>query len=162
MPQIRTTILTLLTFLSLFGWITSPAYHFHITPNTAMVGRPMLVTYDGQKPLSELARDYGVGLDNLKNANGLTQHTWPKRGTSLVVPSQYILPPLQHRGIVINLPEKRLYFYPNQNEVYVFPVAIGALGKDSPIQTFKIRDKRKDPVWTLPKQAKEELIKYGK
>ena len=127
-----------------------------------MVGRPTLVTYDGHKSLSELARDYGVGLDSLRNANGLTQQTRPRRGTSLVVPSQYILPPLQHHGIVINLPEKRLYFYPNQNEVYVFPVAIGALGKDSPIQTFQIRDKRKNPVWTLPKQAKEELIKHGK
>ncbi len=50
----------------------------------------------------------------------------PQVGTKIVIPSQIILPDAPYKGIVINLPELRLYYFTN-NTVYVFPIGIGRI-----------------------------------
>ena len=57
----------------------------------------------------------------------------PGAGTEVILPTRFILPPGPREGIVINLAEYRLYYYPKgRNVVYTFPLGIGREGWGSP------------------------------
>ena len=60
----------------------------------------------------------------------------PELDSELVIPSAMLLPYIKHDGIVINLSELRLYYFPPaENKVYVFPVGIGREGLATPKAT---------------------------
>ena len=65
-------------------------------------------------------------------------------------------------GIVINLAEYRLYYYPKgQNVVYTFPLGIGREGWGSPIAHTSIIAKTPNPTWTPPASIKAEHAANG-
>ncbi len=69
-------------------------------------------------------------------------------------------------GIVVNLPEHRLYYYPKPKrgrpqEVMTFPVSIGKMGRRTPLGVTYIRDKRKNPIWYPTKSILAEHVKEG-
>lgn len=50
-----------------------------------------------------------------------------------MVPQQLILPPTVREGIVVNVAEMRLYYYPpGSNTVEVLPIGIGQAGRETP------------------------------
>jgi len=75
-----------------------------------------------------------------------------------------LLPFGKREGIVINLAELRLYYYPEgENLVYVFPVGIGRQGLATPQVTSTIGDKRKDPIWRPTKDMRERyFVEHGR
>ena len=84
----------------------------------------------------------------------------PQVGSKLILPSQMLLPYAERKGIVINLAELRLYYYPpNENLVYVFPIGIGKQGLSTPKVVSYIGEKRKDPIWYPPKEMRERYLK---
>ncbi len=95
-----------------------------------------------------LARRYGVGLLALMLANSNVDPFLPAPSVKLVIPTQMLLPKVARKGIVINLAELRLYYYPPEGTwVYVFPIGVGRLGKETPEMTTVVARKHKDPVW---------------
>ena len=73
----------------------------------------------------------------------------PGAGTEIILPTRYILPPGPREGIVINLAEYRMYYYPKgQNVVHTFPLGIGREGWGSPIANTKITAKTPNPTDT--------------
>lgn len=57
----------------------------------------------------------------------------PKHGSQLTIPQQLILPATVRKGIVVNVAEMRLYYYPpDSNTVEVFPIGIGRAGRETP------------------------------
>lgn len=112
--------------------------------------------------LADVGRREDMGLLELIEANPKV-HPWrPKAGTSVTIPAQFILPPGARQGLVINLPELRLYFYhPNENTVTTFPIAIGKQGWATPTANSKVIDKQENPSWTVPDSILEEKIASG-
>ena len=75
-----------------------------------------------------IAEKYDVGFLALMAANPGIDPFLPTVGHQLVIPSQMLLPFGKREGIVINLPELRLYYFPeNSDKVHVFPVGILSL-----------------------------------
>ena len=109
-----------------------------------------------------IAQHYNIGLLSLMESNPQIDPFLPALGSKLIIPNQMLLPDVPHVGIVINLPEFRLYYFPeNSTEVYVFPVGIGRLGRETPEMQSFIKAKIKDPVWTPnAKTRREYLTKY--
>lgn len=96
----------------------------------------------------KIAEQYNVGFLALMAANPNVDPFLPELNTELVIPRAMLLPYIKHEGIVINLPELRLYYFPpEKNKVHVFPVGIGREGLATPKATSYISSKRKDPVW---------------
>ncbi|REL32035.1 L,D-transpeptidase family protein [Thalassotalea euphylliae] len=78
---------------------------------------------------------------------------------SIHIPTQLLLPFVERRGIVINLPELRLYYFqPELNRVHVFPVGIGRKGLATPNLTSYIGEKRKDPIWRPTQEMKARYL----
>lgn len=87
----------------------------------------------------------------------------PKSGTTLVVPQQIILPATVRQGIVVNVAEMRLYYYPNgSNTVEVFPIGIGQAGRETPRNwVTRVERKQEAPSWTPTANTRREYASRG-
>ncbi len=95
------------------------------------MGQSLTVTVPDHntQPLETFAAQYGQGLSNMLEANPGAD-VLPKHGSQLTIPQQLILPATVRKGIVVNVAEMRLYYYPpDSNTVEVFPIGIGGLGE---------------------------------
>jgi len=106
-----------------------------------------------------LARKYNLGFTELISANPYVDPWLPGEGTDLILPTMHILPESTHTGLVINLPEMRMYIYQGQKDgtPISFPVGIGREGLNTPIGTTTIVRKVDGPVWRpTPRMRKED------
>ncbi len=105
----------------------------------------------------ELARRFNLGFVEMRAANPGIDPWLPGEGTEIILPAWHLLPDSPRKGIVINLPEMRLYFYPeNGGEPKSFPIGIGREGLGTPIGTTSIVSKTEAPVWRPTKRMREE------
>lgn len=109
------------------------------------------VVQDDGGSLEAIAKQYNVGFLALLQANPGVDPYVPRAGSVLTIPLQTLLPDAPRKGIVINLAELRLYYYPpGKNTVTVYPIGIGQLGGDTltPTMVTTVSDKRANPTWT--------------
>lgn len=109
--------------------------------------------------LIELARKYGLGYNEIADSNVNLDPFIPEIGATVRIPTFWILPNIpREQGIVINLSELRLYFYPYHDAkfVFTFPIGIGDEGTETPLGVFSIIEKRVNPTWYVPKSIQEE------
>lgn len=80
-------------------------------------------------------------------ANDTIAPVQPKPGTQVLIPSQMLLPDVPREGIVVNLAELRLYYFPpGENQVQVYPLGIGQLGLETPEMTTRVGQKIPNPT----------------
>ncbi|SFM44319.1 L,D-transpeptidase family protein [Thermodesulforhabdus norvegica] len=117
------------------------------------------VTKKGET-LLDIARAYGLGFNELQLIYPSMDPWIPPIGKKLMVPTMWILPPLRNDGIVLNIPELRLYFFSSRDgTVQTYPVGIGDEGWETPVGTYRIGEKRVKPTWYIPPSLRE---KYGR
>ena len=130
-----------------------------------LVGSPLTITIPQQntQPLEAFAAQYGQGLSNMLEANPGVDVYLPKSGSTLVVPQQLILPATVRQGIVINVAEMRLYYYPPEGTtVDVLPIGIGQAGRETPRNwVTAVERKQEAPPWTPPANTRREYASRG-
>ncbi|AHF77099.1 ErfK/YbiS/YcfS/YnhG family protein [Sodalis praecaptivus] len=110
--------------------------------------------------LEAIADKYKIGLLAMLEANPGTDPWLPRPGTVLTIPSQMLLPDTPRKGIVINLAELRLYYYPKgENTVIVYPIGIGQLGRNTPVMVTSISQKIPNPTWTPTANIRKIYLK---
>ncbi len=127
--------------------------------NGAFVGKRQACRAGNDDSLLEIARRYDVGVDASAAANPGVDPYVPGPGRVIAVPSQWILPDAPEReGIVVNIAEMRLYLFgrPGSRTVATFPIGIGDEGRETPVGTFSIVGKIKDPAWHVPDSIRRE------
>ncbi|MGE3921011.1 MAG: L,D-transpeptidase family protein [Gammaproteobacteria bacterium] len=155
-------IKTIFSILLIFITRTTFALTFDLpTQENGVVGQVQKTTIEkGQDP-HEIARQFDVGYDALLAANPRVNFAKVRKSTELLIPTQFILPSVRD-GIVINLAEKSLYYFPaNESKVYVFPIGIGQLGWSTPIGTTSVFQKVRNPIWTVPNSVYKKLADQG-
>jgi Uncharacterized protein conserved in bacteria len=130
-----------------------------------LVGSPLkiIVPLDSNFPLEAFAARYEQGLSNMLEANPGVDVYLPERGSTLVIPQQLILPDTVRQGIVINVAEMRLYYYPpDTNTVEVLPIGIGQAGRETPRNwVTAVERKQEAPTWTPTANTRREYAKRG-
>lgn len=122
----------------------------------AVLGREQTYRVQPKDTLLDVARNAGLGFAELQSANRGVDEWVPPKGLDLTVPTQWIVPRSSYRGLVINIPEMRLYYFPPSakpgQEVVVrtYAIGIGTEETPSPGGTFHITAKDKDPTWYVP------------
>ena len=109
--------------------------------------------------LIELAQAYDLGYNEIVAANPGDDPVVPESGTSILVPTRWLIPDIPRRqGIVINIPEMRLFYFPpgRPKRVVTYPVGIGDEGWDTPTGTYKIIEKQENPAWYVPVSIRKE------
>ncbi|RAU46761.1 L,D-transpeptidase [Pseudocitrobacter sp. RIT415] len=131
-----------------------------------LVGSPLkiIVPLDSNFPLEAFAARYGQGLSNMLEANPGVDVYLPARGSTLTIPQQLILPDTPREGIVINVAEMRLYYYPpDGSSVEVLPIGIGQAGRETPRNwVTKVERKKEGPTWVPTANTRREYAKEGK
>ena len=112
--------------------------------------------------LLDIARAFDVGHDEILLSNPLLNRWVPKVGAEVMIPSLYVLPAGERKGIVLNLAELRLYFFPpGKQVVHTFPVSIGDYDWSTPQGTTRVVSKQVNPPWYPPKSIREEHAEDG-
>ncbi len=148
-------IIGILFYLSSLSLCFSTVYSLP-KQNSRVIGETIQYQVEQGDYFQLLAEYHDIGLLAMMSANPEVDPFLPKVASKLVIPKQMLLPYAERKGIVINLSELRLYYFPpNEKLVYVFPVGIGREGLSTPKVISYIGDKRKNPTWT-PTQAMRE------
>jgi L,D-transpeptidase ErfK/SrfK len=146
---------------SVLGSVAQATSYQLSRPDDQVVGEDQVVTTVYEDTLYDLARKYSLGSQELIRVNPDVDPWLPGAGKQIVIPGRHILPPGPHQGIVINLPEHRLYYYPPPRRgqpvtVVSYPVSIGKMDWRTPIGVTRIIQKRKNPVWYPPESVRKE------
>lgn len=111
---------------------------------------------------STIGRRYDIGYYALIEANPGLHPDALQPGAIVVIPSRFVLPDAPHKGIVINLAELRLYYYPtNTHTVVTYPIGIGREGWNTPVGTMHIIQKIVNPTWYVPESIRADRAKQG-
>lgn len=133
-----------------------------VSPEQQLVGSLHAVEAVYEDTFADLGETYGFGFLEMQAANPGVDAWLPGEGTSIRLPGQFILPDAPRSGIVINLPEYRLYHYPaDGGRVSTWPVGIGREGWSSPIGRTRVARKEANPSWYPPQSIREEHAAAG-
>jgi len=129
-------------------------------PDT-VIGDIQYATAQHEDTLLDIGRRFGVGYEEIIAANPGVDPWLPGEGTRVLIPSRYILPDVPREGIVVSLPEHRLYYFPKPRAgepaiVKTYPVSIGKMDWKTPIGLTRIANKREKPIWYPPESVRKE------
>jgi len=112
--------------------------------------------------LAEVAERYGVGYQELLDANPDIDPWLPGEGTVIRLPTAYVLPNAPRQGIVINVAEYRLYYYEaDAPRVITYPVGIGRTDFPTPLIETRVVGRIENPSWTPTESARKEHAEWG-
>jgi L,D-transpeptidase ErfK/SrfK len=143
------------------------ANHFVLeTEAQSIVGVPQIVYTTSNDTLSDLARAYGLGYDELIAANPGVDPWLPGENTPILLPTQFIIPDVPREGIVLNIASKRLFYFPAVPDgrpviVQTYPIGIGRVGWETPLGVTAVVAKAKDPHWYVPLSVRQEQAESG-
>lgn len=159
----RASLLTL-SILSALSTISSAwAVDYPLPPaNSRLIGQNQTYTVqEGDKNLQAIARRFDTAAMLILEANN-TIAPVPRAGTVVTIPSQMLLPDVPREGIVVNLAELRLYYFPpGEQQVQVYPIGIGLQGLETPEMTTRIGQKIPNPTWTPTAGIRKRSLERG-
>jgi L,D-transpeptidase ErfK/SrfK len=156
----------LIIYTTLF--FTSPvaAEVYSFDKDNAVIGINKTYSIKDDESLIEIARKFDIGYNEITNANPALDPFVPGAGTSVKMPTSWVLPDVaSHDGIVINLSEMRLYYFFTKlgsTLVRTFPIGIGSEGTDTPEGNFRVIEKIERPSWNVPESIREKNPKLPK
>lgn len=139
-------------------------------PDSQVIGGDQTITTVYEDTLYDLARKYSLGSEEVIRVNPGVDPWLPGAGKQVIIPGRHILPPGPHEGIIVNLPEHRLYYFPKpqrvrgklQHQIVIsYPVSIGKMDWHTPIGITHVIQKEKDPVWFPPESVRKEHAANG-
>jgi len=132
-----------------------------------VIGALATITTREEDTLVDIARRHGLGYHDIVRANRGVNVWVPGEGTEVVLPTRFVLPPGPRQGIVLNLPEYRLYYYPEPVDgepayVMTYPISIGRMDWDTPLGATRVVSKVRNPSWYTPQSVRDEHAADGR
>ncbi|HEX4881967.1 MAG TPA: L,D-transpeptidase family protein [Porticoccaceae bacterium] len=140
---------------------------FILTPQSGdVIGELRYITARHEDTLVDLARVLDLGYNEIRGANPSVDAWLPGDGTKITIPSVYLLPQGPREGIIVNLAEMRLYYYPKPGlgippSVVTHPVGVGRDDWPSPTGPSRIIQKIAHPAWYPPESIRREHAANG-
>ncbi|MEG6181220.1 L,D-transpeptidase family protein [Enterobacter sichuanensis] len=160
----RASLITLLLISSLGALHSARAMDYPLPPaGSRLIGQNQTYTIqEGDNKLQTIARRFNTAAQVLLETNNTIAPVNPAPGTVITIPSQMLLPDTPREGIVVNLAELRLYYFPpGENSVQVFPLGIGQLGLETPVTTTRVSQKIPNPTWTPTPGIRARSLEQG-
>lgn len=161
-----------LSLLLLFAQVNSASASaereniFDLSASGDVVGEVQVVVAKAEDTLLDIGRENKFGYDAVRAANPEVDAWVPGDGTQVTLPGQHVLPAAPRKGIVINVSEKRLYYYPpasrgKQPQVEVYAISVGRGDWTTPLEVTKVTGMVKDPAWFPPASIRAEHEEKG-
>ena len=134
-----------------------------------VIGTPQVVLTGETDTLSDLAREYGLGYDEIIAANPTVDPWLPGVGVPVLLPTEYVLPDVPREGLVLNIASRRVFYFPDTpvsgddagQVVLTFPIGIGRVGWETPLGQTRVISKAVDPTWYVPASVRREHAEMG-
>jgi L,D-transpeptidase ErfK/SrfK len=127
-----------------------------------VIGAVTTLTLRHEDTMAAIAEKYGIGYRELVDANPGIDPWLPGEGTRIQLPTAYVLPSAPREGLVINVAEYRLYYYPpGGKNVVTFPVGIGRVDFPTPLIQTEVLTRIENPSWTPTDAARREHAELG-
>jgi L,D-transpeptidase ErfK/SrfK len=132
-----------------------------------VIGAVSSIVTRADDTLFDLARRHGLGYEDIVRANPAVDPWLPGDGTTVVLPTSFVLPPGPRSGVVLNLAEYRMYYYPKpkagqQPVVMTYPMSIGRMDWNTPLGLTRIVSKVRNPAWYPPDSVRKEHEDEGR
>lgn len=127
------------------------------TPVTMVGSLDTYVVEEGDT-LLDIGRHFDLGYNEMTSANPGVDPWMPSPKEVLVIPTEFVLPDVRPIGVVVNIPEMRLYHFQGGTLV-TYPVGLGRDDWRTPEGSFKIRGKTENPTWIIPESIRAEHIR---
>jgi len=143
-------------------WATAETYRL-TNPDDGVVGTAFYMKSRQEDTLLDIGRQNQLGYQDMNQANPKVDMWVPGKGSDVLIPSFFVLPDAPRSGLVLNRPEMRLYYFPpdKPGEVQGYPISIGREGWSTPLGSFTVAAKVKDPSWTPPASIRAEHAAMG-
>lgn len=140
--------------------------YFEIASNDDVVGVVQIVTTSKEDTLTDIARRFNVGYEEILRANPKVDPWLPGADRPVVVPTQFVIPNAPRTGVVINTAAMRLFYFPPHKPgepqvVITHPIGIGKMGWATPQGVTKIVRRQADPTWRVPASVIKEHRENG-
>jgi L,D-transpeptidase ErfK/SrfK len=135
-------------------------------PGNDVIGAITIVKARADDTLIEIARRHGLGYEDIVRANPDVDTWLPGEGTDVVLPTRYVLPPGERRGLILNLAEYRMYYFPESRPdepavVMTYPMSIGRMDWETPLGRTSVISKVTNPTWYPPASVRAEHAADG-
>ncbi len=139
---------------------------FKIADTDQVIGEIQITRASKEDTLSDIARRFNLGYEELVRANPGVDPWVPGEGREIILPTQFVLPDAPREGLVVNLAALRVFYFPKRQPgelqtVITHPIGIGKVGWTTPEGVTKVVSKRKDPIWTPPASVRKEHAERG-
>jgi len=156
----------LITSLLFMSFLSDASVYVLPSKGNTLVGRIQVVQVGVEDTLLDIARRFDLGYNEITAANPGVDPWIPGQGRHIIVPTWYVLPQLPWKGVIVNIAEMRLYYFPETKKgetpkVITYPLSIGRQSKPTPLGTFKVIMKIKNPNWTMPEEVYVEALANG-
>jgi L,D-transpeptidase ErfK/SrfK len=147
--------------------VHAPSDRFLLPPQGMdIVGNVQVTAARQEDTLLDIARRYDLGYEEIIAANPGVDPWLPGKDTSVVLPTQFILPRQERAGLVLNLASMRLFYFPKPEpgqaaEVITHPIGIGREGWRTPQGKTRITQKIEKPAWRVPESVRREHVRLG-
>jgi L,D-transpeptidase ErfK/SrfK len=163
---------TALAFVALFAPLVAndarggAAEYLLPTNGDNVIGVVTTAVAEHEDTLLDIGRRHGVGYEEIIAANPGIDPWLPGAGTEVVIPGRFILPDAPREGIVVNLPEHRLYYFPPAQPgqlrvVRTYPISTAKMDWKTPLGVTKIVSKEERPNWYPPESVRLEHVAKG-
>jgi L,D-transpeptidase ErfK/SrfK len=131
-----------------------------------VIGELQVTKVAGEDTLPDIARRFNLGYEEISRANPGVDPWVPGEGREIVLPTQFVLPAGPREGLVINLAQLRVFYFPKVKEgepqtVITHPIGIGKVGWQTPEGSTKVTGKRTNPTWFPPASVRKEHREAG-
>lgn len=138
-------------------------HEFDLADDQYLIGQLAAVETKENDTLPDIARHFGLGYNDITAANtGIS--TWtPLPNSRVLLPLQFIVPDAPRKGIVLNVANMRMFYYPKKErgKVYTYPVGIGRDGWNTPMGVTSVAVKTPNPDWHVPASIQREHAAKG-
>lgn len=133
---------------------------YPVPSGSVLIGAPGQVTARHDDTLIDIAREAGLGYEEIRWANAGVDPWMPGEGTVVSLPTHYLLPHGPREGLLLNLPEMRLFHF-QDGVVRTYPAGIGRMDWRTPLGTTRVVEKRAQPAWYPPESIIREHAERG-
>lgn len=138
------------------------SHRFALNEHDDLVGQFLVIRTEDGDTLPDIARHFGLGYQEIADANPHMDIWLPEPDRELLLPLRFILPEAPRKGIVLNLANMRLFYYPEKTrQVISYPIGIGRESWSTPTGRGHIIGKSENPPWYVPASIRREHARKG-
>jgi L,D-transpeptidase ErfK/SrfK len=126
-----------------------------------LVGSEFTYAVQAHDTLTSIGARFGIDARVITEANGL-KTTRLQPGQVVKIDNRHLVPDSGGVDIVVNLPQRMLFYFKDGELSQYHPVAAGKRSWQTPVGKFEILEAREDPVWHVPPSIQAEMAREGK